>query len=395
MGRGRLWLAAVTAAAMVFSLACGQSSTGATAPIKIGMVDTFSGSLAGLGTDHLLGARIAVSQVNASGGVLGRQIQLVPQDDQATSQVALQALRNLNDQGVHLLVAGGTSSAVCLDETKLLAQLQELQISPGCAVNSLTETNLTPNFFRTSEKVNQTVAATAGGVCKTFPNLNRVDTLELDVASAGSGIDLATTIFAKCGAKVTNRVKVPSTATDFLPYLTNLNTHLAADSADNSGLYMWVFGAPEINAVKQGVALGLFKKYKAIFSNVNDIDVVANALGPSMPTVYATLYYYPTAWTNALNDQFVKDYQATNGRPPNSANGTGFNAVMAYVAAIKKANTDDYTKVQKALEGLTFDTLQGHMTIDAKTHQGDVTEAIVIFSAQAPKVSTTVNPGQL
>src|SRR5581483_8633542 len=112
---------------------------------------------------------------------------------------------------------------------------------------------------------------------------NRIDTLELNVASASSGVDLATKIFANCGAKVTNRVKVPSTATDFLPYLTNLQANLASDSSEKSGLYVWIFGAPEITAFKEGVALGLLNKYKVIFTNVNDIDLVANALGSSMP----------------------------------------------------------------------------------------------------------------
>jgi branched-chain amino acid transport system substrate-binding protein len=188
---------------------------------------------------------------------------------------------------------------------------------------------------------------------------------------------------------------VPSTATEFLPYLTNLSTHLASDSAQNSGLYVWVFGAAEISAFKEGVALGLFKKYKVVFSNVNDIQTVANALGASMPTVYATLYYYPTAWSNALNTTFISDFKSAYGKDPDSSNGEAFNAVMAYVAAIKAANTDNYQKVQKALEGLTFQTLQGQMTIDATTHQGDVTLAIVIFSANPPTVATTVDPGQV
>jgi len=396
MRKQRMWAAfivLVVLGGIVGATASASSNAKSAAPIKLGIVDTFSGSLAGLGTDHLKGAQVAVSEINASGGLLGRKVTIETQDDQATSQVALQALRQMHNDGIHLLVAGGTSSAVCLDEMALLSQLQELQISPGCSLQTLTGSALVPNFFRTSENVNATVAATVEGVCKNFPNITRVDTLELDVASAATGVGLAGGLFAKCeGAKVVNRVKVPSTATDFLSYLTNLNTHLASDSAQHSALYVWVFGAPEITAFKEGVELGLFNKYKVVFSNVNDIQQVANALGSSMPPVYATLYYYSTAWNTPLNQQFVKDYTKKFGTAPDSSNGEAFNAVMAYAAAITKAKSDNYLKVRAALEGLTFKTLQGHMKINANSHQGDVTEAITLFSSSPPRVVTTIHP---
>lgn len=388
------------AAVVIIVLGCTVGATAkaegkAKPPIKIGVVDTFSGSLAALGTDHLRGAQIAVQEINQAGGLLGgRKVVLSTQDDQATSQVALQALRTMHDDGIHLLMAGGTSSAVCQDETALLGSLQELQISPGCAVNTLTGPSVVQNFFRTSENVNSTVAATVGGVCKNFPGIKRVDTLELDVASAASGVGLAGQLFSKdCGgAQVVNRVKVPSTATDFLSYLTDLNTHLASDSAQHSALYVWIFGAPEITAFKEGVALGLFNKYKVVFSNVNDINNVADALGSSMPPVYATLYWYPGAWNKPQDTQFIADFTKKFGTAPDSSSGEGYNAIRAYAAAITKANSDNYVKVRSALGGLQFKTLQGRMVINKTTHQGDVTEAIVLFSNKTPKVTATVHP---
>jgi len=86
----RFRMVAALLAVVAMAVACGgsesASSTSNSNPIKLGVVDTFSGNLAALGTDHLNGAKIAINEVNASGGVLGKKIQLSTQDDQATSR---------------------------------------------------------------------------------------------------------------------------------------------------------------------------------------------------------------------------------------------------------------------------------------------------------------------
>jgi ABC-type branched-subunit amino acid transport system substrate-binding protein len=88
-------------------------SQGAT--IKIGVPVPLSGSSANAGTDIVNGAKLAAARINAAGGVLGKQIELVPEDDACEAQTAVQAAQKLVDAGV-VAVAGGYCSSAALPE---------------------------------------------------------------------------------------------------------------------------------------------------------------------------------------------------------------------------------------------------------------------------------------
>src|SRR5471030_1512160 len=83
--------------------------------IKIGVPVPLSGSSANAGTDIVNGAKLAAARINAAGGVLGKQIELVPEDDACDAQTAVQAAQKLVDAGV-VAVAGGYCSSAALPE---------------------------------------------------------------------------------------------------------------------------------------------------------------------------------------------------------------------------------------------------------------------------------------
>jgi ABC-type branched-subunit amino acid transport system substrate-binding protein len=108
--------AAVAAAlALLVGMAPGSVlSQGAT--IKIGVPAPLSGSSANAGTDIVNGAKLAAARINAAGGVLGKQIELVPEGDACDAQTAVQAAQKLVDAGV-VAVAGGYCSSAALPES--------------------------------------------------------------------------------------------------------------------------------------------------------------------------------------------------------------------------------------------------------------------------------------
>ncbi len=83
--------------------------------IKIGVPVPLSGNYASAGQDILNGAKLAVERINAAGGVNGRKIELVPEDDGCDAQTAVQAAQKLVDAGVSA-VAGGYCSSAALPE---------------------------------------------------------------------------------------------------------------------------------------------------------------------------------------------------------------------------------------------------------------------------------------
>ena len=125
------------AAAMVFSLtACGGGSGGdasgsasssdtgggsastdsaaSTDPIKVGWYGPLSGSAASVGTSGETAVKLAVSQINAAGGILGRPIELVEYDDQGNTEVSVRNVTRLIEQDHVVGIVGSHLSAAVL-----------------------------------------------------------------------------------------------------------------------------------------------------------------------------------------------------------------------------------------------------------------------------------------
>src|SRR5215217_7079238 len=72
-------------------------------PIRLGLISPLSGSQEVIGRYQLAGATIAVNQINAAGGVLGRKIELVTRDDKAAPAAGVAAAKDLAGSGVNLM----------------------------------------------------------------------------------------------------------------------------------------------------------------------------------------------------------------------------------------------------------------------------------------------------
>lgn len=78
--------------------------------IKVGFVDPLSGPFANVGQQGLRGYQLVVEEINARGGVNGQKFELVALDSKANPQEALNALKQLTDQGVRYVMQGNSSA---------------------------------------------------------------------------------------------------------------------------------------------------------------------------------------------------------------------------------------------------------------------------------------------
>lgn len=104
--------------------ACGDKT-----PIPIGFLGGTSGRFADLGAAGRNGAQLAVDQRNAAGGVRGRQLVLIAEDDKQDSQTAEQAFRRLQRAGVQVMV-GPMTSSVAMAVKPLADEARVLMVSP-------------------------------------------------------------------------------------------------------------------------------------------------------------------------------------------------------------------------------------------------------------------------
>jgi branched-chain amino acid transport system substrate-binding protein len=135
----RLRATAITASAVLsVALAAGCTAPGSdskssgddSGPIKIALVDAQSGQLSSLGAWELKGARLAIDEWNAQGGINGRQIELGIFDDQGDPTIGTNLARKIDSEG-HIAMIGTAESAVTIAMAPILKQAEIPNITSG------------------------------------------------------------------------------------------------------------------------------------------------------------------------------------------------------------------------------------------------------------------------
>lgn len=134
----RFMLGAVASVA----LALGAGAALAAGPIKVGLSGPFTGGSSSMGVSMRDGVKLAVSEINAKGGVLGRQIQLVERDDEASNPLGIQIAQELIEKEGVVATLGFINTGVAL-----AAQLYYQEAKIPVITNVATGTAITQQFL--------------------------------------------------------------------------------------------------------------------------------------------------------------------------------------------------------------------------------------------------------
>lgn len=121
--------------------ASNPSSSQANLPdeIEIGIITALTGSEAKFGEAHMRGYQIALEEINAAGGVLGRPLKLIVEDDASKPENAISAAEKLATQTKVPLIIGSYSSAATLPAAQTATTYQVPFIVPTAAADNITE----------------------------------------------------------------------------------------------------------------------------------------------------------------------------------------------------------------------------------------------------------------
>ena len=139
-------------------------------PIQIGCITSLTGPQEVLGRPILDGAQIAVNQINAKGGILGRPLALIAADDHADPESAVEAARAFAKDGVKLL-CGAVTSPVALSLSPRLQQLDSVMISCAAASERLTHEGFSPHYFRVTDQTYMRNRAQARLMAERYPDV--------------------------------------------------------------------------------------------------------------------------------------------------------------------------------------------------------------------------------
>ena len=365
---------------VIAAAACGgsSSSTGNAAagpPIKLGMIDTLSGPTAGVGTDGQKGAKVAVDQINKAGGILGgRKFEIVPEDEQLSPTASVKAVRDLSSQSVNLLF-GFTSSSDALAAVPVARQLGMAVVASHASATPLRTTQFVPNFAAVANSDYLSANASPDFLRKQFPNIHTWNVFSYDYLTGHEGWNLFKSKMKDRDPQFTvnKEVFIPQTASDLTPYITSMLGALPADSGSSQGVYIFLFGAGEVNLFKQGAPYSLSSRFKVILTSGGGYEALANTLKTDTPSSWVGYDYSYKGFNTTMNKQFIKDFEAANGgTPPDTWAEQSYSAVYLYKTAIEKAKSDDPTKVIATFGGLSYPTPMGTIKLDSKTHQAFV-----------------------
>lgn len=338
---------------------------GAEKPIKIGLIDVYSGAGAAFGKPALNGWKMAVEEFNEKGGLNGRKIELLVRDDKFKPDEALSHARELVIKEQVDFLAGTTNSSSALAVSEFAKKNKKLFMVSISRSHRITGEKGHEYIFRGCPSAD--LECLAGGVYAASKPFKKWLIIGEDYEYGHSiaenfwkGLTSHKTDVEKVG-----EIWVKLGETDYTSYL----TALMAKKPD--AVCMAFGGSGMVPFVKQAKLFGLFDKVPVFAFGLAD-SVFTKALGKDMPVnAYGGsnyLWYYPaTAANKAFVEKCKKLYD--DSYPTGIGMFGGYTSAKFLTEAILKAGSVDTQKVIKALEGLTINTVIGPISMRACDHQ--------------------------
>jgi branched-chain amino acid transport system substrate-binding protein len=344
-------------------------------PIKIGFPIPLSGATAIYGVPILKGAEMAVAEVNAKGGVLGRPLELMSRDSKANADEAVRLARELIIKNNADFLAGTLTSAEAPAVSTIAKENKIVFLAPSAKTVQLTApANLHPYIFRVAS--NTTIEGQSGAIVMSKWQVKRVATIAPDYAY---GRDVMASFVAHL-KQLRPDIEIVDQQWPKLgePDLTAFIT--AQMSKQPDAVYCALFSGDFVTLVKQGAPLGYFKAIKNRLADGGEVGAVdvTSALGADYPFGIWSNAYDPVIWPErepAEHKAFIQRLKTYMKSDIGSGwSIQGYSTILALVAGIEKAGSTDSDKVSAALAGLTYDTPAGKRTFDRATHDADAGE---------------------
>lgn len=386
------FVAASAAAVMALSLAgCSggsmddSSSSSAKASgdsITIGTVTTNSGTAAAYGEAEVKGFELAVSEINAKGGINGKKVKLESMDDKGDATEASNAYNKLAGDNNVLAVAGPTISATTAAVAPLADQSKLVTIAPAATSDSIETGNY---LFRTCFKDSYQGEVAARFAAENL-KVKKVAVLYGTGDPYSSGVGEA---FAKAAEKLGLEVvdKESSSSADDTEYSAQLQKIQASGAELLYAPYYYSVAGPYI--IPQARSVG-FEGYVMGPDGYDGLKLTGDK--SQYNKTYYTTHYSADDNTNTKVQDFIKSYKSKNNAEPNTFAALGYDTIYIIKQAIEKAGENATREdVRNAVAGMTFDGVTGKFTMDKS---GSPTKSVTVLEMKdgKPVYNTTVQP---
>lgn len=334
------------------TISCTQQETDT---IKVGVAGSHSGDLASYGIPSVKAAEFVVNDWNAKGGILGKKVELLIEDDVCKPEIATNTATKLISQGVHV-VLGHICSGATKAALGIYKDAKIITMSPSATNPALTQSGDYPNFYRTIAS-DDAQAKLEVNFALDVLKFTRIAVLH-DKGDYGKGLaEYARDFLNNSGrAEVVLYEGITPGAVDYSAVIQKIKM---------SGAEAIIYGGYHPEASKL-VTLLRKKKMDTVFisdDGVKDITFIKVA-GEYAEGVYATgpkdVSRNPIAISAA--EAHKKAFQSD----PGAFYLNAYTAALALLNAIEKAGSTDYEAVSRALKSEYVDTPLGSIRFDER-----------------------------
>jgi branched-chain amino acid transport system substrate-binding protein len=337
-------ISAFVLVAIIFLATLSSADTGKD-PIKIGSILILSGDGASWGVAAKHGMELAIEEINESGGVLGRELLAIHEDDKGSGAEAVKAFQKLTTQDEVSFIIGTSWSSTGLPLVDLAKESKTIMISPSLGMKEFNEAskylfNTWPHDFIATSQLAEFLFEK--GIRK--------------VAILGNSdvwVKEQTTTFEKrfteLGGKVVLIEESSTTTTD-------LSTEITKIKESGAEAVILTSGCMDTGPI----AAKKFKELKIdlpIFSMAIDQQKIDASKGAYDGMVFFTFF--------TPSEEFAEKFRKRFGKEAEISSDTAYDAVMMIAQAIEKAGSTDVELVQKHLASITtYEGASGTLTSD-------------------------------
>src|SRR4051812_24034996 len=323
--------------------------------IKIGEFASLTGGSASFGQQSHRGTALAIEEINAAGGVLGKKLQLITEDDQSLAGQPATAVQKLIAQDKVVAILGEVASSKSLEAAPICQQAGIPMISPASTNPKVTEVG--DYIFRVCfiDPFQGTVMAKYA-LSKGWKKVAVLVDVKQDY-SVGLN-EFFVKYFKEHGGEIVREQKYSSGDKDFKPQLTSLK------AANPDAIFVPGYYAEVALIGKQARLLGLKMPLLGGDGWVGDslLKVAGNSLDGSFFSAH-----FSSDDVNPVVQNFVKKFRAKyNGDTPDDMAALGYDSAMILAEAVKRAGTTDGKKLRDAIAATKSHAgITGSITLDA------------------------------
>jgi branched-chain amino acid transport system substrate-binding protein len=315
-------------------------SARAETPIKIGMVDPLTGVYAAVAQNEVMGAKLAVEQLNAKGGILGRPIELLVEDSANDVGTGVQKARKLIERDEVTFLVGDVNSGIAQAIAQVSNEKHVLHIVSGGHTDTITGKDCKWNVYRVCNTTSMEANSISDLLFKQYGK--KWHFITPDYAYGHTLQQAATADLIKLGGTMTGNELAPLGTADFSAFL------IKARAANPDVILVLVQGSDMVNCLKQITQFGLNTQV-----HVAGLQQELESLEAMPPEARIGIWMFEWYWKQPGVpgvEKFVADIRKVNGgKVPTARHWFGYTSIQTLAGIANQEKTIDSPKLAKAM----------------------------------------------